>query len=50
MKENGGGHLRVNSGFIVKTDNDRILSVGRYVVNTLGSSSTVSETYLASHV
>lgn len=36
-----GGHLGVQSGYIVKTDNDRILSMGRYVVNTVGSSSTV---------
>ena len=41
MKEKGGGHLGVDSGFIVKTDNDRILSIGRYVVNTVGSSSTI---------
>lgn len=41
LKENGGGHLGVDSGYEVKTDNDRILSIGRYVVNTVGSSSTV---------
>lgn len=41
LEEKGGGHLGVNSGFVVKTDTDRILSVGRYVVNTVGSSSTV---------
>ncbi|WIV12447.1 anti-sigma-V factor rsiV [Proteiniborus sp. MB09-C3] len=35
------GHLGVDSGYEVKTDNDRILSIGRYVVNTVGSSSTV---------
>lgn len=40
MKKNGGGHLGVNSGYEVKTDTDRILSIGRYVVNTVGSSST----------
>ncbi|MBP1961008.1 RsiV family protein [Paenibacillus aceris] len=41
MKAEGtGGHLGVNSGYVVKTDTDRILSVGRYVVNTVGSSST----------
>jgi hypothetical protein len=34
------GHLGVNSGYIIKTDNDKILSIGRYVVNTVGSSST----------
>lgn len=41
MKEKGGGHLGVDSGYVVKADNDRILSIGRYVVNTVGSSSTV---------
>lgn len=40
IKKNGGGHLGVNSGYEVKTDTDRILSIGRYVVNTVGSSST----------
>jgi hypothetical protein len=42
MKESGiDGHLGVESGYTVKTDTDRILSVARYVVNTVGSSSTV---------
>ena len=41
LKEKGGGHLGVDSGYVVKTDNERILSVGRYVVNTAASSSTV---------
>ena len=40
LKEQGGGHLGVNSGYVVKTDTDRILAIGRYVVNTVGSSST----------
>jgi Protein of unknown function (DUF3298) len=40
LKAVGGGHLGVNSGYVIKTDTDRILSVGRYVVNTVGSSST----------
>ncbi|MHC1748552.1 MAG: DUF3298 domain-containing protein [Cellulosilyticaceae bacterium] len=35
-----GGHLGVDAGFEVKTNNDQILSVGRYVVNTVASSST----------
>jgi hypothetical protein len=35
-----GGHMGVDSGFVVETDTDRILSIGRYVVNTVGSSST----------
>ncbi|MBU8880201.1 anti-sigma-V factor rsiV [Bacillus sp. FJAT-29790] len=41
LEKNGGGHLGVNSGYEVKTDNDRILSIGRYTVETVGSSSTV---------
>lgn len=41
LEENGGGHLGVNSGYEVKTDTDRLLSIGRYVVDTVGSSSTV---------
>ena len=40
LKENGGGHLGVDSGYVVKTDTDEILSIGRYVVNIVGSSST----------
>jgi hypothetical protein len=40
LKKNGGGHTGVESGYEVKTDNDQILSIGRYVVNTVGSSST----------
>lgn len=40
LKQNGGGNLGVNSGYEVKTDTERILSIGRYVVNTVGSSST----------
>lgn len=40
IKKNGGGHAGVDSGYVVKTDNDRLLSIGRYVVNTVGSSST----------
>ncbi|TMV43311.1 DUF3298 and DUF4163 domain-containing protein [Paenibacillus mesophilus] len=40
LKQNGGGQLGVNSGYTVKTDNDQILAIGRYVVNTVNSSST----------
>ncbi|CFX89324.1 Domain of unknown function DUF4163 [Syntrophomonas zehnderi OL-4] len=41
MKANGsGGHMGVDSGYVVKTDNEQILSIGRWVVNTAGSSST----------
>ena len=35
-----GGHLGIDSGFEIKTNNDQILSIARYVVNTVGSSST----------
>ncbi|HWQ75019.1 MAG TPA: DUF3298 domain-containing protein [Syntrophomonas sp.] len=40
LKANGGGHMGIDSGYEVKTDNDQILSIGRWVVNTVGSSST----------
>lgn len=40
MKANGGGHLGVSSGYEIKTDNDQILSIARWVVNTVASSST----------
>ena len=40
LKANGGGHLGVDSGYEVKTDSEDILSIGRYTVNTVGSSST----------
>lgn len=40
LKKEGGGHLGLESGFEVKTNNDQILSIGRYVVNTVASSST----------
>lgn len=39
MKKQGGGHLGLDAGYEVKTDNDRIFSIGRYVVETVGSSS-----------
>ena len=35
-----GGYLGVDSGYEVKTDTDRILSIGRYVLKIAGSSST----------
>ncbi len=41
LKASGGGHLGVDSGYEIKTDNDEILSIGRYTVNTVASSSTV---------
>jgi hypothetical protein len=39
-KHNEDGHLGVQSGYEVKTDDATILSIGRYTVNTVGSSST----------
>ncbi|KOP78484.1 anti-sigma factor [Lysinibacillus sp. FJAT-14745] len=40
VKGQGGGHVGIDSGYEIKTDNDQILSIGRYTVNTVGSSST----------
>ncbi|MEH7377688.1 RsiV family protein [Neobacillus drentensis] len=40
LKKQGDGHIGMESGYVVKTDNEKILSIGRYVVNTVGSSST----------
>lgn len=40
LKKNGGGHVGVKSDYVIKTNNEQILVVGRYVVNTVGSSST----------
>jgi hypothetical protein len=40
LKKQGDGHIGVESGYVVKTDNEKILTIGRYVVNTVGSSST----------
>lgn len=40
LEESGGGHLGVSSGYEIKTDTGSILSIGRYYVNTVGSSST----------
>ena len=42
MRQSGTeGHMGVDSGYIIKTDTDQILSIGRYVLNIVGSSSTV---------
>ncbi|MFJ7666263.1 DUF3298 domain-containing protein [Lysinibacillus sp. NPDC097195] len=41
IKANGGGHYGIDSGYDIKTDSEQILSIGRYIVNTVGSSSTV---------
>lgn len=40
LEQAGGGHLGVDSGYVIKTDTDKILSIGRFVVNTVASSST----------
>ncbi len=40
LEKNSGAHLGVDSGYVVKTDNENILSIERYVVNTAASSST----------
>lgn len=40
LEELGGGHLGVDAGYEVLTDNERILSIMRYQVNTVASSST----------
>ncbi|HYE12442.1 MAG TPA: DUF3298 domain-containing protein [Patescibacteria group bacterium] len=40
LKALGGGHMGIDAGYQIKTDNDKLLSIGRYVVNTAGSSST----------
>lgn len=37
MKKDGAGNFAVDSGYLVKTDTDRILSIGRYVVVTMAS-------------
>lgn len=41
LEKADGGHLGVDSGYVIKTDTDDILSIGHYVVNTVGSSSTI---------
>lgn len=40
LKEKGNGHLSVHSGYEVKTDDELIFSIGRYMNKTQGSSST----------
>lgn len=35
------GHIRMDSGYHIKTDTEQILSVGRYVDMTIGSSATM---------
>lgn len=43
LEKKDDGHLGIDSGYVVKTDNENILSIGRYVVNTVGTSSTTFE-------
>lgn len=38
-------HLGIESNYIIKADNDEILSIDIYVVNTVGSSSTIHKFY-----
>ncbi len=38
-------HLGIDSNYIIKTDNDEVLSIDIYVVNTVGSSSTMHKFY-----
>ena len=40
MEKSGDGHLGVKTGYEMKTDTDQLLSIARYEVNTVGSSST----------
>jgi hypothetical protein len=44
LEAEGGGHLGVASTYEVVTDTDDILSISRYNVNTVGSSSTTMRT------
>ncbi len=37
------GHMGFDTGFVIKTDTEDLLSIGRYYVNTAGSSSTTFE-------
>lgn len=43
LKQSGEGHLGVDTGFEVKTDNSELFAISRYVVNTVGSSSTTMQ-------
>lgn len=38
-------HLGIDSGYIVRTDNESILAIDSYMVNTVGSSSTTHKFY-----
>ncbi|MGG0644596.1 DUF3298 domain-containing protein [Sporosarcina gallistercoris] len=43
MEEVGSGHLGIDTGYEVKTDTEQLLSIARYEVNTVGSSSTTMQ-------
>lgn len=40
-EQDSEAHMGIDTGYAVKTDNERIFSIGRYVLNIAGSSSTV---------
>ncbi len=44
-KVDADAHLGMESNYVVKTDNDEVLSIDIYVVNTVGSSSTIHKFY-----
>lgn len=44
-KVDENAHLGIESNYIVKTDNEDVLSIDIYVVNTVGSSSTIHKFY-----
>lgn len=43
MEEVGDGHLGIDTGYEVKTDTEQLLSIARYEVHTVGSSSTTMQ-------
>lgn len=43
MEKNEGGNLGLDSSYVIATDTDQILSIGRYVAQTVASSSTVMQ-------
>lgn len=40
-EQDSEAHMGIDTGYEIKTDNDQIFSIGRYVLNIAGSSSTV---------
>ena len=40
LEKSGGGHMGIDTGYEVLTDNDQLLAISRYQVDTVGSSST----------